>query len=61
MEDLTGKPVSLENIAEAQRAVRNAMIKYIADVPPELAVQLGNIHRCLAEFGALKLREIAGA
>ena len=60
MEDRTGQPESLASIAEAQRAVRNALVKHIAQVPPELAVNLAVILRCLQELAEIRTLEMAG-
>jgi hypothetical protein len=48
--DNTGKPVSRRDIEDAIGAVRTAMAKHFVTLPPELAVQLPNIHRCLGEL-----------
>lgn len=37
-------------IKEADKAVRTALVKSVLDLPPELAVQLPNIHRCLSDL-----------
>jgi len=50
MDDLTGTPPSVRDIEEATRAVQEAMVRDIVKLPPGLAVQLPNIHRCLEEL-----------
>ena len=52
--DLTGTPPSLQDIAEAQGVVARALLLYLLKVPPELAVQLPNILRCLEELVVLR-------
>jgi hypothetical protein len=53
-EDLTGKPVSLEHIDEALKVIQRHMVISILNLPPDLAVHLPNIHRCLVELRSMK-------
>jgi hypothetical protein len=46
-EDKTGQPVSDQDIDEAIAVVTRAMVLSVLKLPPELAVQMPNIHRCL--------------
>lgn len=55
MVDKSREPSSLEDIREAITTVEHAVIKHMLSLPPELAVMLGTIHRCLKEY--LGLRE----
>jgi hypothetical protein len=54
MEDLTGKPVSKQDVVEAREVVTKYMVLGMTRLPPEFAVQLPNILRCLRELEALK-------
>lgn len=49
-EDMTGKPVSKDDIREALTVVRKFLTIGITKLPPELVVQLPNILRCLQEL-----------
>jgi len=54
--DKTGQPPSAEDVAQAEKAVRTAMIRDLVrlmPVSPELAVQLPNIRRCLQTLSEL--------
>jgi len=51
MQDLTGQPVSLADIESAERAIKSALVK---SLPPELAVELPNVLRCLRDLRALR-------
>ncbi len=44
--DETGAP-SVQDIQEAMDAVKFALMTDILTLPPSLAVQMANIHRCL--------------
>lgn len=44
--DTTGKMPTVKDVEEAEQAVKSLITK-IATVPPEIAVQLPNILRCL--------------
>jgi hypothetical protein len=48
IDDRTGMPVPVEDFSEAIEVVTKYMLR-IAQVPPELAVQLGNVKRCLEQ------------
>lgn len=50
MEDLTGKLVTKEDINEILTVVTKYMVIGMLKLPPELAVQLPNIRRCLLEL-----------
>ena len=52
--DVTGKPVSRRDVEEAEQVVRKFMVNGIMKLPPELAVQIPNILRCLSELKATK-------
>ena len=52
--DITGQPVSERDIQEAIDAVRKAMTVDILKLPPELGVQMANIHRCLKELQTIR-------
>lgn len=54
MEDLTGKPVSKQDIDEALIVVQKYLVKGMTTFPPEFAVQLPNIMRCLRELRSHK-------
>lgn len=54
--DKSGQPPSDQDIDEAIQAVRASFVKHIAKIPPELAVQLPNISRCLAYLKEIKPR-----
>lgn len=54
--DISGQPPSDRDIHEAEQAVRTAIVKYIGKVPPELAIQLTNIMRCLQYLKEIKPR-----
>jgi hypothetical protein len=54
MVDLTGTPVTKTDIEEALTIVRKYMVIGIMKLPPELAVQLPNIKRCLEELDKSK-------
>ena len=51
--DLTGTPPSARDLQEAQAVVRKAIVTMMAKIPPELAIQLPNILRCLMEVEQL--------
>lgn len=46
-EDVSDRPPSMADIHEARAAVAKMIVTCMAKIPPELAVQLPNIHRCL--------------
>lgn len=46
-DDQTGKLPTVSDADEAVQAVRVAMLQHIMKLPPDLAVQLANIHRLL--------------
>jgi len=50
IEDLTGQPVSRREVQEAIEVVQKWMVLGMMKLPPELAVQLPNIRRCLIEL-----------
>lgn len=52
--DLTGEPPSDTDIHDARSAVARLIVKHIHEIPPELAVQLPNIHRCLTYLQRIK-------
>ena len=52
--DITGELVSEQDIKEAITAVKSVMTKDMLKLPPELAVNIPNIHRCLTELLVLK-------
>lgn len=52
--DLTGEPPSDTDIHAARSVVARSIVKYIHEIPPELAVQLPNIHRCLTYLQRIK-------
>lgn len=52
MIDKSGQPPSKEDIVEAKKVVVKYLIVGITLLPPELAVQLPNILRCLSELEA---------
>ena len=55
MHDKTGQPPTLAEAEEAVAVVQKAMISDVLTLPPYLAVQLANIHRCLTLLvGALR-------
>lgn len=47
VEDVTHTLPSIQDADEAIKAVQTAMTRDIVRLPPDLAVQLGNIHRLL--------------
>lgn len=54
--DMTGKPPSVEDIDEAIKAATKLMHPALMmKIPPEIAVNAGNIRRCL-----IHLRQLAG-
>ena len=53
MTDTSGQPSSLRDIEEAVHA-SGILIINIMKVPPEAAVLLGTIHRCLKEYLSLR-------
>jgi hypothetical protein len=53
-EDKSGQPPSARDVDEAIATVGRFIVRAIGTLPPELAIQLPNIHRCLRY-----LREIA--
>jgi len=52
--DNTGKPVSASDIREALDVINKYLIIGMTKLPPELAVQLPNISRCLRELASTK-------
>ena len=54
MIDLSGTPPSANDIDQAIAEVGGAMVRYLSKVPPELAVQLTNILRCLKRLKELE-------
>lgn len=46
--DLSGQDASKEDVQEARAIVRKYVVMGLLKLPPELAVQLPNIDRCLA-------------
>jgi hypothetical protein len=54
MEDRTGKPVRKEEVDEALAVVRKFIVSGLTTFPPEFAVQLPNIMRCLQELRSIK-------
>ena len=54
MEDLTGQPVSKKDVLEARVVIQKFLVTGLTALPPELAVQLPNILRCLRELEAQK-------
>lgn len=54
IEDMTGKPISRDNVREAIVVVRKYMVIGLLKLPPELATQLPNILRCLQELERTK-------
>ena len=46
-EDISGTPPSRKDVDEAEAIIRKVLVVWIAKVPPELAVNAANIHRCL--------------
>lgn len=55
-QDMTGQPVSIENIDEALQAATSMImdVKLMAS-HPHLVVQAGNIHACLRELRAIRM------
>jgi hypothetical protein len=49
-DDLTGKPVTASDVDEAIAVVTKMAKTHLTQLPPELAVQLMNIRRCLLEL-----------
>ena len=57
--DMTGRPPSADDVNEALAVVTKFMAPpKILDLPPELAVQLMNIRRCLVRLNQLELAEL---
>lgn len=52
--DEAGKPVSQHDVDEAIRVVSKQLVVGLLKLPPELAVQLPNILRCLQELRSMK-------
>ena len=52
IEDKTGDPISDRDLQDAIDAIKECMIKHIMNVPPQLGVNLSNIHRCLVQLQA---------
>lgn len=45
--DKSGSPPSLADVKEAQAVMRKALVVWIGKLPPEMAVNVANIYRCL--------------
>lgn len=60
-EDRSNKPPTQEEFDEAIEAIHKAMVRHITSIPPELAVSLGVVSRCLkfgkAIFAAMEKQE----
>jgi hypothetical protein len=50
MIDKTGEPPTIEDVQEAIVTIQEAMTRNFLALPPKLAVELGNILRCLQEL-----------
>jgi hypothetical protein len=57
MHDKSGQPPSIADVREAKQVVVKHAIVGIAKLPPELAVQMMNILRCLTYLEHLLERE----
>ncbi|KKN81363.1 hypothetical protein LCGC14_0319760 [marine sediment metagenome] len=56
MEDATGKPSTIEDIERAATVVRKSIITAMMKLPPELAIELTTILRCLDEYRAIRVK-----
>lgn len=54
---MSGILTSLSDVREARKATGQLML-HIMKLPPEVGVQLGNIHRCLKEMEVAKEMEV---
>lgn len=52
--DASGQPPSLADIANAIKVVQTALVRYVMKMPPEVAVELPNILRCLHRLRELE-------
>ncbi len=52
IEDKTGSIISDTDLQDAINAIKECMTKHIMNVPPQLGVNLPNIHRCLLQLQA---------
>lgn len=54
--DMTGEPVSIENIDEALRATASMLMDMkLMATHPQVVVQVGNIRACLQELRAIRV------
>ncbi len=47
LEDISNRPPSLVDVREARAAAGKMIVLAMMKLPPELAIQVPNIHRCL--------------
>jgi hypothetical protein len=52
-QDVSGRPPTLEEVQSAKRVVTKLLVVGILKLPPELAVELPNVRRCLELLEAL--------
>ena len=52
-EDVSNRPLSIEEVESTLRVVSETMIKDILKVPPRLAIELTSVHRCLKTLLAI--------
>lgn len=54
MQDLTGTPPSEEDVAQATAVLKKSLVLYFIKLPPELAVEIPNVLRCLEHYRELR-------
>lgn len=61
MSDINGRdeaPVTERELYAAMTATRSMIVHHLGDLPPEIALQLPNVARCLEEFKRMRFDKV---